>query len=49
MYFCFAVTTVQSVTKERKEKSKAKKSNEIKMLIDVSKSLQIKGNVDLDS
>ena len=41
-YFCLAATTVQSITKERKEKSKAKKPKKIKMSIDLLKNLQIK-------
>ena len=47
IYFCIAATTVQSITKERKEKSKAKKPKKINMSIDVLKNLQIKANVQL--
>ena len=47
IYFCLATTTVPSITKERKEKSKAKKPKKIKMSIDVLKNLQIKANVQL--
>ena len=47
IYFCLAATTVRSITKERKEKSKAKKPKKIKMSIDVLKNLQIKANVQL--
>ena len=46
-YFCLAATTVQSINKERKEKSKAKKPKKIKMSIDVLKNLQIKKDVQL--
>ena len=47
IYFCLAATTVRSITKERKEKSKAKKLKKIKMSINVLKNLQIKANVQL--
>ena len=47
IYICFAATTIRSITKERKDKSKAKKPNKIKTLIDVLKNLQIKANVQL--
>ena len=47
IYFCLAATTVPSITKERKEKSKAKKPKKINMSIDVLKNLQIKANVQL--
>ena len=47
IYFCLAASAVRSITKERKEKSKAKKPKKIKMSIDVLKNLQIKANVQL--
>ena len=47
IYFCLAGTTVRNITKERKEKSKAKKLKKIKMSIDVLKNLQIKENIHL--
>ena len=42
IYFCLAATTVRSITKERKEKSKAKKPKKIKMSIDVLKNLRLR-------
>ena len=47
IYFCLSITTVRNITKERKEKLKAKKLKKTKMLIDVLKNLQIKGNIQL--
>ena len=47
IYFCLADTTVRSITKERKENSKAKEPKKIKKSIDVLKNLRIKAKVPL--
>ena len=42
LYFCLPATAVQSITKEQKQKLKAKKPKKIKMSIEMLKNLQVR-------